>query len=120
MKDYLGEFTAIEGFVPAVYATGLDQYQPIHGPNIVPAASLTAGFTADIQGVAFDLAIAPEVFNLIHVVLLSHNDKERPPGKCRMASGLVGYQVDCLSSLRAMSSSFSFMSAMPSTTLVLR
>ena len=77
-----------------IYATWLDQHQPVHRPDIVPTASLTAGFTADIQSIAFDLAIAPVVFDLRHVELLSHNDKERPPGNAgwpvgRLSGGLV-------------------------------
>ena len=47
-------------------------------------------------------------------------DGKKATRQCRMASGSVEYQVDWLSSLRAMSSSLSLMSAMPSTTLVLR
>lgn len=90
MKDYLGEFAAIEGFVPAVYATGLDQHQSVHGPDIVPTTSLTTGFATDIQGIAFDLAIAPGVFNLGHILLLSHNDKERPPGNAGWPVGRLG------------------------------
>ena len=48
------------------------------------------------------------------------NGAEKATRQCRMASGSVGDQVDCLSSLHAMSSSLSSVSAMPSTTLVLK
>lgn len=70
--DNIGRLAAIQGFIPAFHSV-LNEDDAVQRPNIIPTSSRGAGLTADIQGIARDLAIRPVGHRLGHSNILLHD-----------------------------------------------
>ena len=68
----IGRLTAIQGFIPTQHRI-LDEDNAVTGPNVVPAAGRSAGFTANIELSNVDLAVSPAGDGLRHGDILLHD-----------------------------------------------